>query len=319
MLIPPNRFLKSFACLLAGLALLAGCNFPIFGPAPSVLDPDGMKTAAVETLQALSQERTQQAPPPTSPPSPTSAPTATFALAPTSGEPPITATEATLIPSLTPLASPSPIPISTSGFVLLRIIGLEATNCRTGPGPLYEIVGYLNKDQEATAYGRNDASTWWYITHPTRDGEFCWVWAQTTEVIGETANLEIITPSPIPITTSFTASFDQVNVCGSARLFIFRIENTGTQTLVWANIQVKDLATEKVVAGPENQNTPFMSSAGACAPTMSELPGRSRAYSYIRQSVEIKSGTRLRAFIILCTDMNQGGVCVEQRVTFSYP
>ena len=80
----------------------------------------------------------------------------------------------------------------------LKIIGLESTNCREGPLSDYEIVGALGQGESSIVHGTNADKSWWYIENLQRPGEYCWVWAATTQVSGDTNTLELVQPPPPP-------------------------------------------------------------------------------------------------------------------------
>lgn len=71
------------------------------------------------------------------------------------------------------------------------------TNCRAKPSGSSEILGYLFTGQKAEILGRDRAGEWWYIRYPSKPWIACWVWNNTTEVTGSTANV-MINPAPMP-------------------------------------------------------------------------------------------------------------------------
>jgi hypothetical protein len=97
--------------------------------------------------------------------------------------------------SVTPAAAASP----TQGTPLAH--ASLNTNCRSGPGLVYPIVGYLVVGEPAEVVGRYPGDAWWVIQHPTRPDRTCWVWSQTTMVTGDIAGLPLVQAPPTPIPT----------------------------------------------------------------------------------------------------------------------
>ncbi len=76
------------------------------------------------------------------------------------------------------------------------------TNCRTGPGTAYDIIGALLVGQVGTVVGKNSSTGYWIINNPGRTGT-CWLYPQYATVTGNTANLQeySIPPTPTPSKT----------------------------------------------------------------------------------------------------------------------
>ena len=71
------------------------------------------------------------------------------------------------------------------------------TNCRTGPGTIYDIVGALLVGEEAEVVGKGDWGNYWIIKNPDGAGE-CWLWSNYATVVGPTDGLTVYTPPPTP-------------------------------------------------------------------------------------------------------------------------
>ncbi len=78
----------------------------------------------------------------------------------------------------------------------------ENTNCRTGPGLVYDLIRTLLRGDSARILGRNTDGTYWYIQDPSRPGDDCWLWGRYVQVSGSTDQLPVFTPPPTP-TPSF--------------------------------------------------------------------------------------------------------------------
>ncbi|MBE0681040.1 MAG: hypothetical protein IH589_03935 [Anaerolineales bacterium] len=97
----------------------------------------------------------------------------------------------TSTPEFTPTPSVPQVSVSTN------------TNCRTGPGTEYDLIGALLVGQTATVVGKNTSTNYWIINNPGKSGT-CWLWGQYATVSGNTAGLTeyAIPPTPTPLPTS---------------------------------------------------------------------------------------------------------------------
>jgi hypothetical protein len=77
------------------------------------------------------------------------------------------------------------------------------TNCRTGPGLAYQIIGALLIGQKGIVVGKNSATGYWIINNPGSTGT-CWLFPQYATVSGDTSKLQeyAIPPTPTPTFTS---------------------------------------------------------------------------------------------------------------------
>jgi hypothetical protein len=91
--------------------------------------------------------------------------------------------------------SPSPELSPTLGqpFVTAR----QDSNCRSGPGTVYDVTSYLEGGDTSPIDGRNAASTWWRIER-TEGSLHCWVWDQNVLVGGDTSLVPVIPEPPTP-------------------------------------------------------------------------------------------------------------------------
>lgn len=62
----------------------------------------------------------------------------------------------------------------------------QDTNCRSGPGPGYEILsGLFVKDNSTPILGKYDLGGWWFVQNPQNNGDNCWAWTTTTAADGD--------------------------------------------------------------------------------------------------------------------------------------
>ncbi|WKZ37924.1 MAG: hypothetical protein QY332_08275 [Anaerolineales bacterium] len=98
--------------------------------------------------------------------------------------------ELTSTPEFTPTPSVPTVSVSVN------------TNCRTGPGTQYDLIGGLNVGQTAEVVGKNSSTNYWIIKTPGGSGN-CWLWGQHATVAGNTTNLPEypVPPTPTPSLT----------------------------------------------------------------------------------------------------------------------
>lgn len=111
---------------------------------------------------------------------------------------------ATELPSSTPFPTDTPTitPTYTPTVPMARVS--VDTNCRTGPGIIYDRVGGLLVGEEAVVIGKYTIDNYWIINNPDSSGT-CWLWGQYATISGNTAGLPEYTPPPTP-TPTFTST-----------------------------------------------------------------------------------------------------------------
>lgn len=282
--------------------LLSACNYGTGGGSPTQPPPEVFYTAAAQTIAA---QMTQSAP-------------TTAAVPPTS--------TSTQPPTDTPTPELTNTPVFTPTPAVPMISASIATNCRLGPSTLYGVVGLLPVGKQVEVQGRNNAGTWWYIQNPSRSGQSCWVWGESTKVEGSTAGLAIITPPPSPPTLTFTptpsfaytAAYNTVHDCGGSPTAIFTIANTGNLTLHSVSLKIEDETGGTVLYGPTSSDAPFLGAASECPPGGDTLkPGKT---FYIGGAIGSgNSGHTAKATIHMCTENGLKGTCGDKSVEFTIP
>ncbi len=103
--------------------------------------------------------------------------------------------------ALTTTASlaPSPVPSPTSTLILVTVSA--DTNCRSGPGKVYNHVGALLAGEQTEVVGWDGVGEYWYVKNPDQPGGFCWLWGQYATVTGDWQSLPLIAPPSMPMPT----------------------------------------------------------------------------------------------------------------------
>src|SRR5688500_15993489 len=88
--------------------------------------------------------------------------------------------------SLTPFPTFTPVVFSTP-----EVRVSVNTNCRTGPGNVYAVVGVLQVGEAAQVVGRSADGNFWAIRNPDRLGEICWIPDEDVTISGFTNLLPV--------------------------------------------------------------------------------------------------------------------------------
>lgn len=282
-------------------------------PGVSQVDTTAGSTSVAQTLNAII-EATQHAVPAVFSPSSqaTASETGTFTLGPPTQSPTATAT-----PSQTATAT---LAFTPTPFLPQISVSIP-TNCRSGPGKVYEQVGALLVGKTVQVYARDPTGMFWYIRNPDSKNEFCWVWGEYATLSGLTSILPIYTPPPTPTATltptpapAFDASFSGLVPCTGWWPEI-KLKNTGTVTFKSVGIILRDTATSTSVS---NITDGFIDNPD-CTSTSSRkalLPDKVVTIS-APGFVYDPTGHKLRATITLCSDSGQNGLCVTETVVFT--
>ena len=171
------------------LLILSGCG--LFSSQPEIDAEDAISTTVAETLAAMNAANTIAA--------------QTLAVPEETEETVIAVEEATPVP---PTETPIDLPTATLAFTATLSVPMVQvsvnTNCRTGPGAIYDLVSALLVSQEAEVVARNADGSYWVIPNPGGAGT-CWLWGFYATVEGPTAGLPVWdappTPTPLPTNT----------------------------------------------------------------------------------------------------------------------
>jgi uncharacterized protein YgiM (DUF1202 family) len=248
-----------------------------------------------------------------------STPIATSTLTPAAGktQPP----NSTAQPTMALTSPPGTVVTVIPGQETLTITTNVNTNCREGPGTTYPILGYLLPGQVSEVEGTDSSNSWWFISNPSDPGGSCWVSSQTTNVKGDTSDLEqIIPPPPPPPGADFYASYAAVEKkCEVVPQVFFLVENTGGIPLESMSMLIVNKDKSYQLYFMPMINTPFKYDTEECYTTINTLdPGRSAYVSGYLEGVGLY-GTNAQANIKLCSENSLNGSCTEKIVEFVIP
>ena len=220
--------------------------------------------------------------------------------------------------TFTPTLSPTPTLTFTPVFTATPLIPLISvsvpTNCRVGPGKVYERVGALLVGEVAEVVGRDPTGNYWYIRNPDVSGDFCWLWGEYATLTGNFAALPMFTPPPTPTPEpDFELSYDGKDTCSGWWLDL-EVENTGGITFRSISITVKDTVLGTML----NSSTDGFTEKSGCSGTVTRdtlAPGDTRIVSSPTFDYD-PAGNKVRATVTLCSNKGLNGTCVTDTITF---
>lgn len=171
------------------LLIVTGCG--LFSGQQDIHSEDSVSTSVAETLAVMSAANTIAA--------------QTLAVPEETEQALITEEQTAPLP---PTETPTEPPTATIAFTATPSVPMVQvsvdTNCRTGPGIIYDWISVLLVGQEAEVIARNADGSYWVIQNPGGAGT-CWLWGNYAAVQGPTASLPVWdsppTPTPLPTNT----------------------------------------------------------------------------------------------------------------------
>ncbi len=270
-------------------------------PGISTSDPNSVNTAIAQTIVAALTQ-TSQPIMPIIPITGLESPTATQTFTPE-------------LPTFTPTETLTPTPVFTSTPLVPQISVSVPTNCRVGPGKVYDRVGALLVGEVAEVVGRNPTGNYWYIRNPDENNGFCWLWGEYATVTGNTSVLPVYTPPPTPTPTpNFDAFYAGKDTCVGWWVDI-ELENTGGISFESISLTVRDTVTDVVVSMYADN---FTNIDGCLDSSTKDAlnPGSSRTVSTPAFAYD-PIGHQLRATITLCSGNGSTGLCTTEVIKFT--
>lgn len=119
------------------------------------------------------------------------------------------------LPTLTPTIAASPTPNGTETPSIPIISVSLDTNCRTGPGQAYDIVGALLVGESTEVTGKNTSSGYWIVKNPDKPISTCWLWGEYATVTGNQSSLAEVSipPTPTPSIPAAPSNLKENSIC----------------------------------------------------------------------------------------------------------
>jgi hypothetical protein len=217
------------------------------------------------------------------------------------------------LPTLTPTETLTPTAAFTSTPLIPQISVSVPTNCRIGPGKVYDRGGALLVGEVAEVVGRDPIGNYWYIRNPDQPNGFCWLWGEYATLTGNTSILPVYTPPPTPM-PNFDAFYEGKDTCVGWWVDI-ELENAGGISFESISLSVRDMATDIVVSMYADNFTDIDGCLGSS--TQDALnPGSSCTVSAPAFAYD-PSGHQLRATITLCSGNGSVGVRTTEVIKFT--
>jgi len=233
------------------------------------------------------------------------------------------------LPSLTPTISLTPTMTLTTTVEKVMLTVSQTTNCRKGPGAVYDWVGALDPGEQVEVIAKDPQGSSWYIRNPDNSSVFCWIFGQYAIITGNHGALPVYTPMPTPtiaitktptaLPADFTVSYQSIEDCsggGVGEYWInFDILNTGNVTWQSWFGSVTDTATGQTTAAGWN----FFHYVVGCASStlQDDLTKGESGGVYTGAFANNPTGHAIIAIIRLCTLDDYHGTCLTKEIHFT--
>jgi hypothetical protein len=229
----------------------------------------------------------------------------------------------TPVPTLTPIP---PTPTFSPSLTITRTLtptpnyprvtlGAD-TNCRSGPGLAYEIVGVVPAGTTAEIVGQDEDHGNWIIRLPSNPATLCWIWRGSATAAAGAYPVPVFTPPPTPTPAlDFALTYDSYTTCNNLYLIKFKIVNN-SPNLTWESNQVNVIDRTTNVTTTVNRNN--FSNYNACVLVANDTnlePGEVGITTSNSFAVN-PNGHDFKATIQVCTQEGQSGICATKTITF---
>lgn len=223
----------------------------------------------------------------------------------------VTATDTPTVTSVP--ETPTPSATFTPSIPLALI--LQNTNCRSGPGTVYDLLYIAMVGEQLTIELQSSLVDYVLVQIPGKPGSLCWLWTRYVEISGDIKTLQIRTPPPTPTPViDFDVVFDYVDSCVGWDPG-FKLTNIGDVTFKSYYVTLKDTVTSTT----QDHTADIFDKTGGC-PIVQSIPqldpglnGWAYAYSFIYDP----AGNPMTGSIKLCTGTGLSGTCVTKPLSFT--
>lgn len=222
----------------------------------------------------------------------------------------------TPLPSLTPTlastATPNFTPTPSFAYVTLS----EATNCRVGPGLVYELVDTFLIGQTIEVVGKHPFDNYWYVRSPNNANVYCWMWGFYATG-ANLNNVPVLTPPPSPTPLpkpDFSSSYVNSGKCISWWTRV-NVSNNGPVAFKSISMSIKDTVTNET----KNSSLDGFQDVNACVlSSINSVLDPGESATVVAPSLSADPAGHLVSFsITLCTEIGQGGTCISETIEFT--
>lgn len=279
-----KSFLRLFCWLTITTSVFSACNLPVSSPITEI--PPTIEQMAIDATATIDLAGRQ---------------TKLAEIIPTK-TPTVTATE-------TPLPEPS----ATYTPKAPKAEVLRESNCRVGPGGMYDLVATYQDGQILEVAAKDLGGGYWFVRNPEKPEEQCYLLAQNISISGDTSGLPKFTPQPSPTAAPyFKVEFKKFETCEGKDFANFIVENTGSVPFRSAYVKVIDQKADKSV---EQALNAFDLRVGCTlAKNIAPLEPGATGYVHSPSFTWNVHKDKLRATIMLCTEKDLKGTCVTQSI-----
>jgi len=227
--------------------------------------------------------------------------------------------ESTFTPSLTTTSSFTPPAVFTLTPEVPMVIVSVQTNCRSGPGKAFDILGILNVGQSAEVVGRSVYNDNWIIKLPSNPAITCWLWGQYATVVGNSTGLPAFTPpaSPTPEALFNVVYFSTESCAWGTYAIKFLITNTGSLTWESNKVVVTDLVTSETKEASWDNFPNYNDTGCALVSADLNLDAGKAGYTTALAFSSNPAGHNVMAVIRACSLDGLAGTCLDKSITFT--
>jgi hypothetical protein len=210
-----------------------------------------------------------------------------------------------------PIDTPPQQPSATAAREAPKAKINRETNCRLGPGGMYDLVATYQSGQMLDVLATGLAQGYWFVQNPEKPEEQCYVMAQNVTISGDVSALPKFTPQPSPTPPPyFEAKFKKIDTCNGKRFVNFSVENTGNIDFRSVYIKVTDTKANKSVEQALNVFDLYV----GCTLAKNIFPLDPGETGYVPSAAFTWNihEDKLQAVIMLCTEKDLKGVCVTR-------
>lgn len=224
-----------------------------------------------------------------------------------------TPTQPTETPAATATETLTPEPSATATAEPPKAQVVRKSNCRTGPGGLYELVATYEVGQTLEVVAKDLGGGYWFVKNPDKPEEQCYLMAQNIDIGGDTTALPKFTPPPSPTAAPYVkVSFKKFDTCDGVDFALFVVENAGSVPFRSVYVKVTNQKSGKSVE--QGLNAFDLRVRCVLAKNIAPLDPGETGYVASPPFKWSGHGGRLRAVIMACTEQNLKGTCVTQTV-----